>query len=78
MHMCQDRYADFTDRWQGLGRLKSTGNTRMYVRLTAMTSVMALSAVAAHADAFNRIASFPTFLNNADAMAERWHDARLF
>lgn len=42
----------------------------MYVRLTAMTSVMALSAVAAHADAFNRIASFPTFLNNADAMAE--------
>ncbi len=42
----------------------------MYLRLTAMTSIMALSAATAQADAFNRIASFPTFLNNADASME--------
>ncbi|CUH60938.1 esterase-like activity of phytase family protein [Thalassobacter stenotrophicus] len=35
-----------------------------------MTSVVALSAGVAHADAFNRIASFPTHLNNADTNAE--------
>lgn len=39
-------------------------------RSFAMTSVLALSAGMAHADAFNRIASFPTFMNNADATAE--------
>lgn len=42
----------------------------MYIRLTAMASVMALGTAAAHADAFNRIASFPTFLNNSDAKSE--------
>ncbi|MEO1024571.1 MAG: esterase-like activity of phytase family protein [Pseudomonadota bacterium] len=42
----------------------------MLLRLTAMTSIVALTAATAHADAFNRIASFPTFLNNADASAE--------
>ena len=46
------------------------GNTHVYLRLTAMTSVLALTAAAAHADAFNRIASFPTHLNNAEANAE--------
>ena len=35
-----------------------------------MTSVMAFAAATAHADAFNRVASFPTFLNNADAASE--------
>ncbi|MEL6466186.1 MAG: esterase-like activity of phytase family protein [Pseudomonadota bacterium] len=34
------------------------------------TSVIAISASMVNADAFNRIASFPTFLNNADAAAE--------
>ncbi len=38
--------------------------------LVAMTSVMALSAGMSNAEAFNRIASFPTFLNNSDAGAE--------
>lgn len=38
--------------------------------LLAVTSVMALSTGMAHADAFNRIASFATFQNNADPMAE--------
>ena len=38
--------------------------------LITMTSVMALSVGMANAEAFNRIASFPTFQNNADAMAE--------
>ena len=42
----------------------------MYLRLTAMTSVLALAAATAHADAFNRVASFPTFMNNEDATAE--------
>lgn len=35
-----------------------------------MTSALAFAAVTAHADAFNRIASFPTHLNNAEASSE--------
>ncbi len=46
------------------------GNTHVYLRLTAMTSVLALTAATAQADAFNRIASFPTHLNNAEPNAE--------
>lgn len=42
----------------------------MNFRLSVMTSVMALTAGMASADAFNRVASFPTFQNNADASAE--------
>ncbi|WP_375255940.1 esterase-like activity of phytase family protein [Yoonia sp.] len=42
----------------------------MTCKLVAMTSVIAISAGMANADAFNRIASFPTFLNNADAGEE--------
>lgn len=39
-------------------------------KLLFMTSVIAITAGMAHADAFNRVASFPTFLNNADAGEE--------
>jgi len=42
----------------------------MNTKLTVMTSLLALSAGMVQADAFNRIASFPTFQNNEDAMAE--------
>lgn len=42
----------------------------MTCKLVAMTSVIAISAGMANADAFNRISSFPTFLNNADAGEE--------
>ncbi len=42
----------------------------MTTKLLTMTSVVALSAGMASADAFNRIASFATFQNNADAAAE--------
>lgn len=38
--------------------------------ILATTSVLALSVNLVQADAFNRVASFPTFLNNADAGAE--------
>jgi hypothetical protein len=50
------------------------GETRMSLtsfRLIGMTSVLALAATGALADMnFNRIASFATYANNADAMAE--------
>lgn len=42
----------------------------MNVKLVAATSALALTAGIAQADAFNRISSFPTFLNNADSTAE--------
>ncbi len=42
----------------------------MNVKLFAATSAIALTAGIAQADAFNRISSFPTFLNNADASTE--------
>jgi len=42
----------------------------MTIKILSMTSVMALTAGMAHADAFNRIASFPTSVNNADTNAE--------
>jgi hypothetical protein len=42
----------------------------MTIKLLSMTSVMAIAAGMANADAFNRIASFQTSLNNADAAVE--------
>ena len=42
----------------------------MIVKIFAATSAIALTAGIAQADAFNRISSFPTFLNNADATVE--------
>jgi hypothetical protein len=42
----------------------------MTIKLLSMTSVMAIVAGMANADAFNRIASFQTSLNNADAAVE--------
>jgi hypothetical protein len=42
----------------------------MTIKLLSMTSVMAIVAGMANADAFNRIASFPTSLNNANAAVE--------
>lgn len=51
-------------------RINNWGLSMTIARL-CMTSVIALSASAAAADMnFNRISSFPTFLNNADASAE--------
>ncbi len=42
----------------------------MTFKLSVMTSVMAIIAGMANADSFNRVASFPTFQNNADPSAE--------
>jgi hypothetical protein len=42
----------------------------MTIKLLSMTSLMAIAACMANADAFNRIASFQTSLNNADAAVE--------
>lgn len=42
----------------------------MNIKLLSITSVMASTAGVAQADTFNRIASFPTSLNNADVSAE--------
>ncbi|MAS60167.1 MAG: esterase-like activity of phytase family protein [Proteobacteria bacterium TMED51] len=42
----------------------------MYLRASIVISIISLSAATANADTFNRIASFPTFLNNAEPTSE--------